>query len=477
MSIKTFDKLKANTLEVFLLLIAVIMLILISYGHFYLVWITMAPMFYLAFSNNHKKIMAYSTLYGLITFIFFFSWINYSEFEFFEVVFVAMFFTLFFVFVLTICSIMSKKIKNDYVILLPPVLWLISLTLYSLLPYQIFWMDFAMFHPSMAPWIWYLGSNGITFVIILFNSILAYSFIKRNKYVFWVGVVIIAMIITSLAYTNYSNFPTKEKKVKVALLQGNFPDEWEWRQYNAFGLILNIYLNMTQQASVEKPDIIVWPEYSLAEDITKSEVVFSKLQETAKELGSTLIVGSLSYVNNKKEIYKDTAFVFDQDSVSVYESSIPYFFDEGVVKGTISDIIETNEHKIGILICNEETTNLVARRHSQKNPHFIVSMSNNQELGRGRLIISQFTKLRAAENAKYLIRATNDGITQIINPLGKVIGSLEEAKRKILIGEIYVNNYKTFYAKYGHILVYLVMVISVILMLKRGKSGRYKEYQ
>ncbi|MBS3114578.1 hypothetical protein J4448_05745 [Candidatus Woesearchaeota archaeon] len=465
-----FGNFHFKRLEILLVVIAAIMLILISYGYFFLVWLTMAPMFYIAFLRNHKETIVYSIMYGIITYVFFFNWINRSELGYIDIIFLAFVFTLHFVLVMTIVSIFSKKIQNNFMALLPPVAWLISLWLYSLLPLQIYWMDFAIFYPSMAPWIWYLGSHGITFIIILFNSAIAYYFIKPNKYAVAFGVVILFMIFTSTIYTTYYSFSEKGDKLKVALLQGNFKNEWEWRQLNAFSLILETYLNMTYEASRENPHIIVWPEYALPEDITKNQIVFKQLQETAKRLNTTLVIGSLSYVDRRRDKYKDTAFVFNKYGFSIYEASIPYFFDEDVVKGDASDIIESDGHKIAIIICNEETTNSVARSHSQKDPQFIVSMSNNQELGRGRLVISQFTKIRAAENAKYVLRATNDGITQIVNPLGKVVSSLEEGKRKILIDKIYFNDYKTFYTKYGNILIYLVMIISFMLMLKRGRK-------
>ena len=122
-------------------------------------------------------------------------------------------------------------------------------------------------------------------------------------------------------------------------------------------------------------------------------------------------------------------------------------------------------------MCNEENIQSITKDRIQNGAQFIVSLSNNQFFGRGRYIISKFTRLRAAENAKYLVRATNDGITQIVNPFGKVIYSAEPKKQKILIGDIYMNNYKTFYTKNGNLLVYLLIILSTILMLKKGNYG------
>jgi apolipoprotein N-acyltransferase len=49
-----------------------------------------------------------------------------------------------------------------------------------------------------------------------------------------------------------------------------------------------------------------------------------------------------------------------------------------------------------------------------------------------------FSRLKALEEKKYVIRATNTGITQIVNPYGKVTSSIESYKSGILIGNIYI---------------------------------------
>jgi len=295
---------------------------------------------------------------------------------------------------------------------------------------------------------------------------LAYYFVNRNKNLLFLLLFLIFIVVSSFLYSNYSDFPHKEGKIKVALLQGNFPYSWEWRQQNSFGVIYSTYINMTYEASKQKTDIIVWPEYSLTDDIAKNKNIFAEIKSTAQSLNATLIVGAVSYVG--EENFTDTAFVFKPDGTfETYDSVEPVFMETSVVKGKKNEPISHGQNKFGITICNEEGVQSITRNYAVKDAQFIVSMSNNQFFGRGRYIISQFTRLRAAENAKYLVRAANDGITQIVNPLGKAVYSLEPKKQKILIGDIYVNSYKTFYTKYGNVLVYLLMILSIFLILKK----------
>ncbi|MBI2659307.1 hypothetical protein HYX05_04395 [Candidatus Woesearchaeota archaeon] len=428
----------------------------------------MAPLIYLAFTKSIKKVAIVSIIYGAFASIISFTWVYDINLEYRTKLYllIILIFTIYFVLFLTIIAFFSKKLKSNYIFLLPPLIWLLLMLLYSLLPIQIYWMDLAIFQPLMAPLIWYIGSYGVTFLIILFNSVLAYYFVKRNKNLLFLLLFLTFMLAFSALYSNYSDFSHKEGKIKVALLQGNFPFSWEWRQQNSFDVIYSTYIDMTYEASKQQPDIIVWPEYSLADDITKNKKILAGIKSTAQYLNTTLIVGAISYVD--EENFTDTAFVFKPDGTfETYDSVEPIFMETSVAKGKRNEPLSYNKNKFGITLCNEENMQSITKNYAVKDAQFIISMSNNQFFGRGRHIISQFTKLRAAENAKYLARATNDGITQIINPFGKVVYSLEPKKQNILIGDIYINSYKTFYTKYGNVLVYLLMILSVFLILKK----------
>lgn len=466
--LKLFWDFSKSNLEIFLLLLSIIMSILISYGLYFLIWFAFVPLLYLTYTKNYKRIIIYSAIYGIITSIAFFSWVYELKTAFYRLIYVSIIlvFTLYFIFFMVAVSSISKKIKGNYAVLLPPVIWILLLLIYSLLPIQIYWMDFAIFQPSLIPLVWYFGSYGITFLIILFNSVIACYFIKKNNKLVFLLLFLASLIIFSILYTNYSDF-LYDNKIKVALLQGNFPYSFEWRQNHTFDIVLGTYLNMTLEASKEKPDLVIWPEYSLPQDLRKNENALKTLQKTSVDLNEVLIIGSLKYEGDTNT---DTAFVFKPDGTfDTYDSVSPFFLADKikVIKGNQTNIIQYNNKKFGVVICNEENMQWVVRSHSNQGSQFIVSMSNNQYLGRGMHIIAQFAKLRAAENAKYVVRATNDGLTQIINPFGKVIYSIEPKKQNILIGDIYLNNYKTFYTRYGNFLVYLLIIFSITIMFKK----------
>jgi apolipoprotein N-acyltransferase len=110
-----------------------------------------------------------------------------------------------------------------------------------------------------------------------------------------------------------------------------------------------------------------------------------------------------------------------------------------VVKGkkhNSNNILETEKSSITVGLCFEE----LKIRSFNGDSDFIISSVNNQFFDdtTGLELVSQFSRLIAAENKKYLVRSSNTGITQIVDPYGKVINQIDPNQEKILIENIYI---------------------------------------
>jgi len=464
---------RENLFGIALVALSIIILVLMTYGWHFFVWIHLVPLIYIAYRRKLKQVILFGLLYSIISSFFVFDWIIDKNLEnsgkmYFSI---AVIFTVFVTSFLALTSIFSKKINRKFLFLLPPVIWALMLLAYSWLPLKILWQDYSLFQPDTAPLIWIFGSFGITFAIFTFNSLLAQYFYLKEKRILYISFALFLLVAASILYSNFHVF-SAETKLKIALIQGNFPYSWEERNKDAFGRILDSYVNLTKEASFSKPDMVIWPEYAISDDIFTDEYTFSLLRNLAQNLNTTLIIGTLRYVDN--DHYYDTSAIFSNNGqVSTYDSISPIIFEPNALRSTNENIIKFKEGNFGISMCNEELIAPLARKSSAKSG-FLISLSNNQYFNRGRLIISQFSKLRAAENGKYIARATNDGITQIVNPAGKVVATLDIGKQNILIGEIYINNEQTFYNRFGNLPLFFVLLLSILLLQKRPNEDRRK---
>ena len=114
----------------------------------------------------------------------------------------------------------------------------------------------------LFPLAWLIGEQGITFLIMVVNSLLAFFILRKDKKIA-IALIAITIILLSCFYYSDTAIPTG-KKIKVALIQGNINRSWEWRIANTPTAILDTYRRLSLQAASDKPDIIVWQEEFLS---------------------------------------------------------------------------------------------------------------------------------------------------------------------------------------------------------------------
>ena len=79
--------------------------------------------------------------------------------------------------------------------------------------------------------------------------------------------------------------------------------------------------------------------------------------------------------------------------------------------------------------------------------------------------------MRAIENRRWIIRATNDGITASIDPAGRIVYRLEPYK--LLAGEMRYDYVKdaTFYTRHGDVFAWTCFIVGLITALSGALAG------
>ncbi len=83
--------------------------------------------------------------------------------------------------------------------------------------------------------------------------------------------------------------------------------------------------------------------------------------------------------------------------------------------------------------------------------------------------------MRAVENGRWLLRATNTGVTAVIDPDGRVVQRLPRKVRTALQATYALESSTTFYTRHGDWLAYGCAIISVgavLAALTPGKGRR-----
>ena len=113
-----------------------------------------------------------------------------------------------------------------------------------------------------------VGVFGLSALVALVSTALAYFVVSRSLgSIITVGVTAVALV----GVTTWGNrrlergglAPNVEegRQVKVALIQGNIPQDQKWDAAHAAG-ILNTYLTLTREAAAKGAQLVIWPESS-----------------------------------------------------------------------------------------------------------------------------------------------------------------------------------------------------------------------
>src|SRR5439155_21645614 len=83
-------------------------------------------------------------------------------------------------------------------------------------------------------------------------------------------------------------------------------------------------------------------------------------------------------------------------------------------------------HKLGAFICYESAFPDLVRQFTRGGAEFLVNLSNDGYFGRSSAREQHLllVRMRALENQRWILRATNDGITAMIDPAGREIARL-----------------------------------------------------
>jgi apolipoprotein N-acyltransferase len=120
-------------------------------------------------------------------------------------------------------------------------------------------------------------------------------------------------------------------------------------------------------------------------------------------------------------------------------------------------------HRLGVFICYESAFPDLVRQFANKGADVLVNLSNDGYFGRSEAREQHLllVRMRAVENRRYIVRATNDGITAVIDPAGRITRRLppfEETAALIRYGAV---ESTTFYSRHGDWFAWSCLIVSL----------------
>jgi apolipoprotein N-acyltransferase len=367
----------------------------------------------------------------------------------------------------------------------------------------------------------FTGHFGVSFVVAMVNSAVAGLILALGERANGAPVVSIRIsrrataalsstaavfAVGTLIYGHYSlSKPIEGKPIKVTVVQGNIEQGKKWDPDHSRS-IMSTYTVLTQEASKEKPDLIVWPEAATPGLVLKRVDLYSQILKIVKDAGTHFMIGSSEYPKLQKTALEsgktgNTALFFSPEGkiLSQYlkirllpfgeylpmEETIPWSYLQiptvgSHIRGEEFTVFHSPDFSFAPTICWETIFPELIRQFVRSGGQFIVNITNEAWFGKTaapRQFVSM-NVLRAVENRVYLVRSANTGVSCFIDPHGSVVDRVRDASgedlfvRGILTGEVVPLNSRTFYTRYGDWFPWLCILCSLgflsVAFLRKG---------
>lgn len=337
------------------------------------------------------------------------------------------------------------------------------------------------------------GVYGLSFVLVLFQSMFLYSMTYAKKAPF-LSVMGFVLLIHFLGFLSLKFSSSPEKSFPAAVIQGNVSSDIYWDRISGQEIwkLFNHHLDLTQQAYAKGARLIIWPEFTVPLCFSCSESLQRRFKDIllrfVKEKNCTLLLGTNEETGPPgQKIYHNTALCLSPDhSVTYYYKMhlvpfgeyTPYkniflFIEKmthaigDITPGTYHSLHNFRGHRFGSPICYEIIFPNLVRKFAKKGANFLVTITNDGWYGKSSAPYQHFAMaaLRAVENRRYLLRAATTGISGIIDPHGRILSKSELMTSAYLTGNIIPSQRLSIYTKFGDVLPILSLTLTLIFLI------------
>lgn len=256
------------------------------------------------------------------------------------------------------------------------------------------------------------------------------------------------------------------------------------------------------------PDLIIWPETAMPFAYPSSPLA-GELRTFVRELGLPLMFGAPGVERSAggTELF-NRAFLllpggdaghYDKEHLVPFGEYLPPVLDWKIFESLLQglggftagtgeklfslDLKERGRADVGMLICYEAIFPELSRKRVASGAELLLNISNDAwyDYTSAPMQHLQLSLMRAVEQGRYVLRATNSGITAVLDPLGGVhaMGSAQDGYALFLAGSLT----GTALALQGHTpyfylhpwLPALALAFLFVLVLPALRGGRGKE--
>ena len=467
------------------------------FGFYFLVLISLSSLFYLWHkTDTAKETFITGYLFGLAMFGIGVSWLHISINLFGGMNIIgAWFFTFLLIAFISLypalCGYIVKRFFEKHFLFVLPALWLFTEWMRGWLLTGFPWLNIGTSQTdsllsNFAP---VIGDYGISFIVCLIAISLVNIIIGKTKTKMVSGCIILVVFIAPLSLSKINWVDNNEQTLSVTLVQGAIPQAEKWRPelrektYEIYSGLSDPYWSS---------DLIIWPETAIPSYYHTADDFIDRISDKRQNANAYFMSGIVN-----KDLTADKYF----NSILLMDGTHRFYnkhhlvpFGEYLPLKSLLDrmlrflqipmsdfssgefenkLLETDKAIFGMSICYEDAYGTEIRQ-ALPDANILINVSNDAWFGDSFAPHQhlQIARMRAIENGRYLLRATNTGISAIIDNKGNIVEQSPQFKPHALNAEAKLFNGATPFSQYGNTVIlsisFIILLISFVLQRREN---------
>jgi apolipoprotein N-acyltransferase len=333
----------------------------------------------------------------------------------------------------------------------------------------------------------FTGVWGLSFTFALMSAVIAAVVMRRQR-------LASAWLLILPGLFLLPDIPAPQRGDRTAVLvQPNIDDDAVWspelqaRTEDQLGR-----LSISPLLGRDRPvDVIVWPEMPGPFYANDPRFV-GMVSATARTAQAAVLSGAvgrtvdLKPLNSAMLVAPDGTVVSRYDKVNLvpFGEFVPWPFGAvtekfsteagDFVPGNTAVVSPIGGHKTGTFICYESAFPSYVRQFVKAGAEALFNISNDSWFGKSQARYQhlRIVRMRAIENHRWIVRATNDGVSAVIDPAGRLIRTAPEFQEVTARMQYGYRQDLTFYTRYGDWFVVLCALFAAL-----GLFGEYRARQ
>ena len=332
-----------------------------------------------------------------------------------------------------------------------------------------------------------VGVYGISLAVaVVTGGLLAVLLGQRHEKI--LGVFVIAMIWSAAAMLERVQWTADAgDELSVTIVQPSIPQEKKWLP-EMLKPTQDLYVSMTD--GHWDSDLVIWPEAAIPELIFQVDGYLMQLRERILEEGNTLMLGIIDFepdsgtyrntllsLGPQVEIYYKRHLVPFGEFFPVPEfvrrwmrlQNLPYTdFEPG---SHDQPPLHVKGFAVAPSICYEDAYG-TEQRVFLPTAALLVNVSNDAWFGDTIAPHQhlQISRMRAMETRRYMVRATNNGISAVIGSRGELLEVSRQFVPAVIDATVQPLSGETFYVRFGNWPLLVAGLITLIVLVQYRRS-------